>query len=353
MRCHQRDLAQSDSSVVGPLCYARQSDDSNAETLAQSPLHLKETLFIVNPASARGATLRAWADARREVEAAGVSFDEHVTTRAGEATEVARTALSLGVTRIVAVGGDGTLSEVVNGYFDDDWRAINSAAAIGLLPSGTGSDFRRLMGLTNRGDWIRTLLSPETRLIDVARADFQDLDGASASRLFINVASFGLGGDVSALVNRWRDTLPRWIGGSARFAAAAIAALGRYKNVAVSLRLDGREIKINSNLIIAANGRFAGGGMMLAPHAELDDGLLDVIVTDNAARLDVVRELRRIRRGAHLKNPKVTEIRAREVSINSDVPMAIDLDGEMVGFTPAKLEIVASAIRFINHDPEP
>lgn len=269
-----------------------------------------------------------------------------MTTRAGEATEVAREALNIGVTRIVAVGGDGTLSEVVNGYFDDCSRVINDAASIGLLPSGTGSDFRRSLGLTSRGDWIRTLISSETRLLDAARAEFRDRDGAGVSRFFINVASFGLGGDVSALVNRWRNTLPPWIGGRARFAAAAIAALGRYKNIAVSIRLDEREMKINSNLIVIANGRFAGGGMMLAPHAELDDGLLDVIVTDKAARLDVIRELPRIQRGAYLTNPKVTEMRAREVSINSEEPMAIDLDGEMVGFTPAHLRVLPSAIRF-------
>jgi len=106
-------------------------------------------------------------------------------------------------------------------------------------------------------------------------------------------------------------------------------------------------MEIESNLIVAANGRFAGGGMLLAPHAELDDGLLDVVVTDKATRFDVIRELPRIQRGAHLKNPKVSERRAREVSINSDEPMAIDLDGEMVGFTPARLRVLPGAIRFL------
>jgi diacylglycerol kinase (ATP) len=315
--------------------------------LAQDPPDLKPILFIINPASARGVTLRAWADARKEIAAAGVDFNEHLTGRAGEATEVAREALNSGMMRIVAVGGDGTLSEVVNGYFDDCGRAINSDAAIGLLPSGTGSDFRRSLGLTSRRDAIRALIEPKTRLLDAARAEFKGQDGASVTRFFINVASFGLGGDVSALVNRWRNTLPRWIGGRARFAAAAVAALGRYKNIAVSLRVDQREVKINSNLIVVANGRFAGGGMMLAPHAEVDDGLLEVIVTDGATRLDVIKELPRIQRGTHLKNPKVTEVRAREVSIETEEPMAIDLDGEMVGFTPAHLRVLPSAIRFL------
>lgn len=117
--------------------------------------------------------------------------------------------------------------------------------------------------------------------------------------------------------------------------------------IAVSLRVDQREMEINSNLIVVANGRFAGGGMMLAPHAELDDGLLDVIVTDGATRLDVILELPRIQRGAHLKSPKVTEMRAREVSIDTKEPMAIDLDGEMAGFTPAHLSVLPSAIRFL------
>jgi YegS/Rv2252/BmrU family lipid kinase len=309
---------------------------------------LKQTLFIINPASARGATRRAWAVARKQVVAAGVDFDEHVTARSGEATEVAREALRNGTAQVVAVGGDGTLSEVVNGYFDGGCRAIKGAASIGLLPSGTGSDFRRSLELTGPDDCIRALVRSEHRLIDAVHAEFLNCDGASVSRFFINVASFGLGGDVSALVNRWRNTIPRWVGGRARFSAAAIAALGRYKNIAVSLRLDDREIKINSNLIVVANGRFAGGGMMLAPHAEMDDGLLDVIVTDGATRLDVVKELPRIQRGEHLKNPKVSERHARDISINSEQPMPIDLDGEMVGFTPAHLRVVPSAIRFMS-----
>ena len=106
-------------------------------------------------------------------------------------------------------------------------------------------------------------------------------------------------------------------------------------------------MSIMSNLIVVANGRFAGGGMMLAPNAELDDGLLDVILTDLVSRFDVVKELRRIGRGGHLKNPKVSERRAREVSICAEEPMALDIDGEMSGYTPASLLILPSVLRFV------
>jgi len=278
-----------------------------------------------------------------------LKISEHVTTHPGEATEVTRKAFLSGVNRVIAVGGDGTLNEVANGYFDGTGRAINDAASIGLLPSGTGSDFQRSLRTRNRNDSIETLLNGESRLIDAAAAEFRDLYGEPASRFFINVASFGLGGDVSALVNRWRNSLPRWIGGRSRFSAAAIAALKQYRNVPVSMKLDDHSsIDISSNLVIVANGRFGGGGMMLAPHAELDDGLLDVIVTDGATRWDVIKELPRIQRGAHLNNPRVSAHRVREISIRSKVPMAIDLDGEMVGYTDARIKVLPSAIRFVN-----
>jgi diacylglycerol kinase family enzyme len=112
--------------------------------------------------------------------------------------------------------------------------------------------------------------------------------------------------------------------------------------------LDGeQEVKINSNFLVVANGRFAGGGMMLAPHAELNDGLCDVVLTDGATRWDIIKELPRIQRGAHLNNPKVSQHRAAKVEITCDDALAVDIDGEAAGFTPAKLSIVPSSIRFI------
>src|SRR5262249_12562652 len=234
---------------------------------------------------------------------------------------------------------------------DERGSIINNKSALGLLPSGTGSDFRRSFGIQSPTEFIRAaLLNSEARLIDSGRAEFQTVHGRRGSLTFLNVASLGLGGDVSALVNGWRERFPRLISGRVRFAGAAIAALRRYKNVETMLMLDDRAIEINSNLIVVANGRFAGGGMMLAPHAELDDGLLDVILTDEVSRFDIVRELGRIQRGAHLKHPKVTELHAREITVNASHPMPIDLDGEMVGTTPARITVLPSSIRFLSAD---
>jgi diacylglycerol kinase (ATP) len=308
---------------------------------------LNETLFIINPVAGFGTTTRNWIDARRALTKCGLSFNEHVTSRAGEATEVTREALRSGITQVVAVGGDGTLNEVVNGYFDGSGQAVSTEGRIGIMPSGTGSDFRRSVDIASASDSIRALKEGRHRIIDVARVKFRGLDGIQVSRYYINVASFGLGGDVAAYVNKWHGSLPRWIGGRTRFSAAAVRALSHYKTTSATIVLDGdRKLEVESHLLVVANGRFAGGGMMLAPDARLDDGLLDVIITDRATRFDVIMELPRIRRGGYIKNPKVSQAKARNISIEAADALALDVDGESVGTTPTTIEIVPACLHF-------
>jgi YegS/Rv2252/BmrU family lipid kinase len=308
---------------------------------------LNETLFIVNPAAGRGTALQRWFDLRAQLARLEIKLAEHLTSRAGEATEVTRDAIIRGIARVVAVGGDGTLGEVVNGYLDESGRAVNPDATIGLLPNGTGSDFSRSLGFRSTRQALRALAVGSTRLIDAIHIVFTSAEGAQLSRFGINVASFGLGGETVAQVNNWRGSLPSWVGGRARFVAAAIRALSHYKNTPVSIELDqNRRITVESNLIVVANGRFAGGGMMFAPHAELDDGLLDVILTDGITRLGIIMELRRIGSGEHLKNPRVSETRAKEILVSTETPLAIEIDGEMSGYTPARLTLLPSTVRF-------
>lgn len=310
-------------------------------------------VFIVNPTAARGRGRREWASVQRELGARGEAFEAfeafegRCTTRSGEATELAREALRAGEEAIVAVGGDGTLNEVVNGYFDEAGSAINPRAAIGLLPCGTGSDFCRTLGLTDRAKALQAIRGGKTALLDVLRIVLRDREGRPIQRYAINVVSFGLGGDTVALVNAWRDAWPRWIGGHPRFILAALHGLRRYRNRRIALRLeDETERTIHSNFLVAANGRFAGGGMMLAPNARPDDGLIDVILTKDVSRWDILRELPRIQRGAHLENPKVSEHKAARLSIAGDDSLAVDIDGEAAGFTPATLTILPASIRF-------
>jgi diacylglycerol kinase (ATP) len=314
-----------------------------------SPEPLTETLFIINPVSGGGAALKAWRASRPALLAANVAIHEHVTASAGDAIEVTRAAIIRGMTRIVAVGGDGTLSEVVNGYLDDSGRPINPQAAIGVLPGGTGADFCKTLGITTRAQAIRAISGATSKIIDAGRITLNDTRGQAFTRAFVNLASFGLGGDTAMWVNRWRGKRSRLLKGRAKYALAALRALDGYRNHGVRVRLDQEsELAIDSNLLVVANGKFAGGGMMLAPDARLDDGLFDLILADGATRWDIIKELPRIGRGGHLKNPKVSQHRARSVSITAQEPLGIDVDGDFAGYTPAELVVLPSVVRLMS-----
>ncbi len=306
-------------------------------------------LFVINPTAARGRASREWSKAQLELRKRGAIFKEHLTTRPGEACEFTRQALLAGEVCVIAVGGDGTLNEVVSGYFDKCGQPINPQASIGLLPCGTGSDFRRSLGLNNRETALQAIVSGKSRLMDVVKIELTGQDGQPVSRYSVNVISFGLGGEVVNLVNSWRNVWPPWIGGHTRFVLAALKALKTYHNHRIRISFnDGQKAKeICSNFLVAANGRFAGGGMKFAPQAKFDDGLMDIVLIDKPDRLDILKELPRIRFGWHLRNPKVKLLRTPSIVISASKPLPIDVDGESVGVTPAKLTIQPSALRFV------
>jgi YegS/Rv2252/BmrU family lipid kinase len=307
-----------------------------------------ETLFIINPASARGTTWKRWQAAKSKLHKAGIKFAEAETTQAGDAIRITSEAIQSGTKRVVAVGGDGTLNEVVNGYLDETGQPLHAECSIGLLPSGTGSDFRRTIGFLKTPDAICALVEGRTRLIDALRVEFENPQGKKVKRFALNVVTFGLGGETTRYVNHWRSRIPNWVGGNLRFLAAAVLALKNYHNKTVRLRIDDKqEFNLESNLLIVGNGRFAGGGMMVAPQAEVNDGLMDVVLTDGATRMDVIKELPRIYSGGLLKNPKASLFKATSVAIDADERLLIDIDGETAGFTPARLTVLPSVVRFL------
>ncbi|MCW5967484.1 MAG: diacylglycerol kinase family lipid kinase [Blastocatellales bacterium] len=305
-------------------------------------------LFIVNPTSARGNTSAFWRNARLEIERRRIEVREYITNSSGEAVRVTRDALQRGERKIIAVGGDGTLSEVVSGYFNEQGEAISRDAVIGLLPSGTGSDFRRTLAWRTKSDAMDAICSESSRLIDAGRIELATPDGAPIVRCFINIASIGLGGDVVARVNSWRREWPKWIGGRERFVAAALLALRDYRFRTVSVEFDGgRAREIRTNFLLVANGRYAGSGMQFAPGAQIDDGQFDVVLTDRLGRLGILKELPFIARGGHVNNPRVSISRCRSIYITSNQPLSVEVDGEAAGITPARVTIMPGALRFL------
>jgi YegS/Rv2252/BmrU family lipid kinase len=325
------------------------------------------TLVIINPASARAR--RAWPKIKSALAAADVSFDEHETTHAGDATGRTRAALHDGYNLIAVVGGDGTLSEAASGFFDfQDGDAkennavstapspINSAAALAILPAGTGDDFAR--GLKGKREplekWLARFIA-YSRSREPSAAHTVDVihgrvEKPASDFVCLNVVTIGLGAEVASRVAA-QGSVMRRLPGEARFVSAACGALAAWRERFVRVTVDEHEvIESPTNLIALANGIYAGGGMMFAPHARNDDGLIDLLLTRGLTRATILRELPRIRRGAHLANERVRLIQARHVRVETARPedaVLIEADGNVRGHTPAQFHIIPHALRVV------
>ena len=319
-----------------------------------------ETLIIVNRAAAKAR--HAWPIVQGHLEAAGVRFDFYETTQPGDATLRTREALRAGLRTIAVVGGDGTLSEVAEGFFEfskqveDIPAQINSEARLAILPAGTGDDFARSqMGRREpREKWSEILVShcqapdeAKVRLVDV----FYGLcDEYQSPFICLNASTMGIGGETAARVAAQGNFL-RKFSGEARFAAAALAALTGWRERRVRVLVDDSEvIEGNMNLVGVANALYAGGGMMLSPQAQIDDGKLDVITASGLSRANIVRELARIHKGGHVANPKVRITQGQGVDIKTFSPgdaMLIEVDGNVRGLTPVGFRVMPRALKFL------
>jgi YegS/Rv2252/BmrU family lipid kinase len=308
------------------------------------------TVLIVNPKSQGGRLGKRWKDVAETIGRA-FPFEEAVTQGPGDATRLTREALRGGAERVVAIGGDGTINEVVNGFFDDAGTAIAPEASFAVIPYGTGGDFRRSVQMpTELADAAKVIAANHRRKIDVGRLEFTRTAGGRAARMFANIASFGVSGVVDRLVNASGKKL-----GRLGFAVATARATWSYKNQRVQLVFDGADrVEATISTVAIANGRYFGGAMMVAPDAELDDGVFDVIAMGDFGFGDLLTSGRRIYKGTHLSMEKVTARRARVVDAEPIDPGAVvelDVDGENPGRLPARFTMVPSALWIVVPGP--
>lgn len=303
-------------------------------------------VVIVNPKSQGGAVGRRWPEIAEAI-ARVMPFDDVQTTGPGDATVLARRALASGADRIIALGGDGTVNEVISGFFDEQGQALSPEATFGLLPYGTGGDFRRTMNIPRAlAEAARVITSGQRRKIDVGRLSYRDSAGVARVRMFANIASFGVSGVVDRLVNESGKKL----GGKLSFALATARAAWSYKNQRVELVFDGEassRVELTINTVAVANGRYFGGGMMVAPGAEVDDGRFDVVAMGDFGFGDLLRSGRRLYRGSHLTMDKVSHRRAQVVEaapLDPGSVVELDVDGENLGRLPARFELVPAAV---------
>jgi YegS/Rv2252/BmrU family lipid kinase len=265
---------------------------------------------------------------RRRAADLGLTGDEVLSEYPGHLAEAARDA---GGRLLVVVGGDGTMNEVVNG-------AAGTSAVIAVLPNGTGQDFGRTHAIpTAFEDAVRVALEGDTRTVDAGRVALGD-----ETRYFANVGSAGMSGSVARRAN----SMSKRLGGRVTFFSALTREFLAWQNTEVTVRLDGgAEHRGAMHDVIVAIGRWHGGGMHLAPDASQDDGLFDVILIGDVNKLDFLTTAPRLYTGKYLSHPKVDHGRSRAVEIDAAEPLPVEIDGEPIGTTPARFEVVPGAVR--------
>lgn len=303
---------------------------------------------VVNPRSGGGRTAREWPALEAELRTRLGPLDVSFTNGPMHAATLTSAALKGGANLIVAVGGDGTLNECVNGFFEDG-KAVNAAAELGCVTSGTGGDFRRTLGI---GDGpraaIERLAAGTRRRIDAGRIAFADDAGRPAGRYFVNIASFGLSGAVDRAVNRAR--IAKWFGGRFAFAWCSFKTLLSYRGSPVRLSIDDTfEETVTPSTVAVCNGRFFGGGMQVAPDAEPADGLFHVIIMEDIGPWATLRNMGAIYEGRHLGLPSVRVLTGRRITASPrepSPPVLLDVDGEAPGALPMECEVLPDALTF-------
>ncbi len=305
-------------------------------------------LVIVNPKSAGGATEARWARTASDLAKYFGAFAVEFTRSAGHAIEIARCAAQNNRRFIIACGGDGTINEVANGILES-----GADAELGILPSGTGGDFRRSLDIPNSTRAAAECLRDGvTKIIDVGKVSFINHAGENASRYFLNVSSFGLSAAINERV-KTRSSLG-WLPGDtlrgkAKFAISTLQEVLESEFTTVRVSIDGADEKLlNTTNFCVANARYFGGGMKIAPDAKIDDGFFDVVNIGDVRAAKILLNAYKLYNGSHLSLSEVKHKNARRVEVrpaSGGETIYIETDGELPGRLPAIYEIIPGALK--------
>ena len=300
---------------------------------------------IVNPTSANGKTGKAWSTIQSVLVAELGKIGVLLTKTHLHAMELTRRALQAGAETVIAVGGDGTLNEVVNGFFEAG-QPLNPSAKLAFIARGTGSDFARSWTLPKIHEIASAIKTNVAQPCDVIRMTLEPVNGSPRERYCINIADVGVGGLVVDLVNK---SSKFWGGTLSFFLAGLRATLLQYKNVPLRIELDGQVISEQTPhyLVAVANGRYFGGRMHIAPGAKLNDGLFDVVLVGDLTLPEKISFATKLYRGKVGQLDKIRFLRGIHLNITSPEGVLIEADGELVGKTDARFTLMPSAIKLV------
>lgn len=303
--------------------------------------------FFINP------TIRNYrkvvADIKNHFE--GYTYSFFISEYSGHLLTLAAKAVDEGYTHAVAVGGDGTLNEMVNGILKSAesgdtyaWEKI-SQIKIGILPSGSGNDFIKNLGYKTLSELKALIQKDQGEMVDVGYAEYLDRNMQQARRFFINVADVGIGGEVVLT----KEKLPHLFSGSFNYFLAIVIAFLRYrkKRIAVKAKEFGTQGKVLN--FVVANGKFFGNAIGIAPHAEISDGTFGITNIGDISLIDYFRNIGTAKKCLKINHPEVEYKASRELLIESleDLPLTIDMDGEFIGYTPVHFTCLKGKLCFL------
>jgi YegS/Rv2252/BmrU family lipid kinase len=303
----------------------------------------QEWYVIINPNAGNGKGKKDWNRIADILKNNGIQFKVKPTERKGHATELTRELIAEGYRKIISIGGDGTLNEIVNGIFTQD-HCPSTEIILSLIPVGTGNDWGRMFGipLIYEGA-VQVIKEGKLMLHDIGVISYFNGE-EKAKTYFINIAGLGFEAVVVRKTNKQKD---KGMSNKAIYFYNLLSSLITYRNTPVDITIDEKTIRAKVFSINVGNGRYCGGGMRQTPDALPDDGLFDITVIKEMGRIEIIKSLQLLYNGTIMSHPKVNGYRSNNLKVNSDSLLYIEADGESLGHTPVEFSIIPSAVNII------
>lgn len=300
-----------------------------------------KTKFVVNPTAGNQAVSKKWPKVESRLKTTLNDYFVEFTQAKGDAAKITRAAIKDAFENIIVVGGDGTLNEVVNGFFEDG-RLINPDTNLGIIPMGTGSDWVRSFDTTfDVEQLVDHIRRRKTSKCDVGRLHCAAESGNLRTHFFINVADAGFGGALAGRVNKSNKAFGSFLS----YFLGLLQTLATFKRQIIRIRVDDRYSEESKAFaVVVANGQFFGGGMWVAPKAKMADGLFEVVIIGDMSRTEVLLNMAKLYKGTLAEHPKVTCLRGKRVVLESDADVYLEADGELPGKLPVTFEVLPQAL---------
>ena len=300
--------------------------------------------FIINPKAAGGNALKSWNKSKKIIESFFPKYEFEITKSRRQATKITQETLQNDYETVVTVGGDGTLNEVVNGFY---WEGnlINPKAKLAVISIGTGGDFGRMMNFPRKVEVACELIkNGKTKKCNIGLVSFLNEKGEKNQRYFINIAEAGFGAETVRLINQDKTNNYRKL----VYLKGLIQTITTYQNKNMKIEVDGSLVHNGKTLVaIVANGQYFGGGMHITPNAKIDDSIFEIVILGDLGKFKIVRNIYRLYNGTISTHPQVKCVRGREIKISSSEKVLIESDGDYIGCSPVTFNMQPQSINLV------